>query len=76
MKKKNNYIKSNNMESDEVPKQRQNSNLIFILRDFFQSLGIRCNPEVVNGYNRQLLVFNFNFLPCLSIFLYLIFLLC
>jgi len=68
------HIKTNNMESDDVPKQRKNSNLIFILRDFFQSLGIRCNPEVAHGYNRQLLVFNFYFLPIVSILLYIIFL--
>jgi hypothetical protein len=65
-------IKSINMESDEGHKQRKNSNIISILRDFFQSLGVRCSSEVVNGYNRQLLVFNFSFLPCLSILLYLI----
>jgi hypothetical protein len=65
-------IKSINMESDEGHKQRKNSNLIPILRDFFQSLGVRCNPEVVNGFNRQLLVFNFYFLPIVSFMLYLI----
>ena len=63
------------MESDEGHKQRKNSNIISILGDFFQSLGIRCSTEVVNGYNGQLLVFNFNFLPCLSVLLYLILLL-
>lgn len=65
-------IKTNNMESDEVPKQRKNSNLITILRDVFQSLGIRCTPEVADGYNWQLLVFNFYFLPALSILFYII----
>ena len=70
----NNFIKSNNMESDEGPKQRKNSNPLPILRDFFQSLGVRCTLKMANGYNRQLLVFNFYFLPCFSIMLY--FLLC
>jgi len=65
-------IKTNNMESDEVPKQRKNSNLITILRDVFQSLGIRCSSEVANGYDRQLLVFNFYFLPIVSFLLYLV----
>ena len=60
------------MESDEGHKQRKNSNTISILGDFFQSLGIRCTSEVVNGYNRQLLVFNFSFLPCFSVLLYLV----
>ena len=68
----NNFIKSNNMESDEGPKQRKNSNPLSILRDFFQSLGIRCSTKMADGYNRQLLVFNFHFLPCISILLYLI----
>jgi len=60
------------MEDSDANKQRKNSDLVSILRNFFQSLGIRCTSEVANGYNRQLLVFNFNFLPIISIMLYLI----
>lgn len=64
------------MESDEGYKQRKNCNIISILGDFLQSLGIRCNLEMADGYNRQLLVFNFNFLPCVAVLFYLVLLLC
>ena len=62
------------MESDEGHKQRKNGNFISILGDFFQSLGIRCNLEGVNRYDRKLLAFNFCFLPCISVLFYAIFL--
>lgn len=64
------------MESDEGTKQRKNSNFISVLGDIFQPFRIRCSTEMVNGYDRQLLVFNFNFLPIITILLYLILYIC
>jgi len=72
VKEKNNNIKFINMESDEGGKQRKNSNIVPILRDFLKSLGIRCAFKMADGHNRQLLVFNFYFLPVISLMLYLI----
>lgn len=72
MKEKNNFINTNNMDDSEANKQRKNSNMVSIFRNFFQSFGIRCTSEVAHGYNGQLLVFNFNFLPCLAILFYFI----
>ena len=63
------------MESDEGGKQRKVSDNIVIPGDIFQSNGIRCSSEVANGYNRQLLVFNFNFLPYLTVIFYILLLL-
>jgi hypothetical protein len=57
-------------DSDEVPKQRKISNIFYISRDIFQSFGLRCPIEISNRYDRKLLVFNFHFLPIISILLY------
>ena len=63
------------MESDEGSKQRKVNDNIVIPGDIFQSNGIRCSSEVVNGFNRKLLVFNFNFLPYLTVIFYILLLL-
>ena len=69
-------VKYNTMEnSDENCKQRKNSDTIPFSGDILQSLGIRRTFKMANGYNWQLLVFNFYFLPCVSVLFYLIFLL-
>ena len=57
---------------DEGPEQRKNSNLVSIFRNIFQSIGLRRSSQMVDGYNRQLLVFNFYFLPYISVLFYLI----
>jgi len=59
------------MESDEG-KQRKNSNLVSILRNIFQPIGLRCSSKVADGHNRQLLVFNFYFLPCIAVLFYIL----
>lgn len=66
--------KTDNMESDEGPEQRKNSNIISILGYILQPIGIRCPFKMVNRFNWKLLVFNFYFLPIISILLYFIFL--
>jgi len=63
------------MEDSEPYKQKQNSNIVLIFRDIFQPFRIRCSSEISNGYDRELLVFNFYFLPRIAILLYFIFLL-
>lgn len=66
-------VKYNTMEnSDENCKQRKNSDTIPFSGDILQSLGIRRTIKMVDGYHRQLLVFNFNFLPYISLLFYLI----
>jgi len=59
-------------KDDESDEQRKNSNIVSILRNFFQSIGLRCTTQMVDGLNRELLVFNFYFLPCISLILYTI----
>ena len=61
------------MKDSEPYKQKQNRDIVLILRNIFQPFRLRCSPEVDDGYHRQLLVFNFNFLPIISLLLYLIF---
>jgi len=58
------------MESDEGNKQGKDSDPLSILRNFFQSFGIRCPIEILNRHDRKLLVFNFYFLPVISVLLY------
>lgn len=67
-------IKLNTMESDEGGKQGKISNIVSFFRNIFQSNGLRCLIEMADGRNRELLVFNFYFLPIVSVILYLIFL--
>jgi len=63
------------MESDEGSKQGKISNIFYISRDIFQSFRIRCPIEILNRHDRKLLVFNFHFLPIISILLYILLLL-
>lgn len=64
-----------NMENgEECGEQRKSSDTIPLSWDFLQSLGVRRTIKMVDGYHRQLLVFNFNFLPYISLLFYLIFL--
>ena len=63
------------MESDEGSKQGKISNIFYISGDIFQSFGLRCPIEIFNRLDRQLLVFNFHFLPVISVLLYSILLL-
>jgi len=60
------------MKDCEPYKQKQNSNIVPFLRNIFQSFRIRCSPKILNRYDRQLLVFNFHFLPIVSSLLYLL----
>ena len=63
------------MKDSEPYKQKQNRDIVLILRNIFQPFRLRCSPEVSNGCDRQLLVLNFHFLPVISTLLYLILLL-
>jgi len=60
------------MEDSEGNK-RKNSDPLPNAWNIFQSIRLRCPFEMVNGYDRQLLDFNFRFLPCIGIILYILF---
>lgn len=60
------------MDDEGGSQKRKISNGVSNVRNFLQSIRIRCAIEGFTGLDRQLLAFNFRFLPCLSLFLYAI----
>lgn len=60
------------MDDEGDSKKRKISNCVSNVRNFLQSIRIRCAIEGFTGFDRQLLAFNFRFLPCISLFLYVI----
>ena len=57
---------------DGDSKQGKISKYLSYIRDFFQSIRIRCTSLQVNDTNRELLACNFVFLPAIGYFLYFI----
>ncbi len=58
---------------DCVSEKRKVSDSISDARYVFQSNGIRRTPKMAFGQNRELLAFNFHFLPCVGCLLYILF---
>ncbi len=64
------------MEGDDSHKQyeKEDSDPLSNISDFFQSLGFRCPLRSDNEMDRVLLDYGFNFLPSFSVILWTIFL--
>ena len=61
-------------DDDYDPEQKKTGDLEPYVSDVLQSLGIRCSVQNGIRYNRFLLDYSINFLPCCSFIFWIIFL--